>query len=361
MPGGQAAVDSGGNVKEQAKPETKIESLIRWFMESPIYAGEGRYRVYYRDAEMGPIYPEITAYGISLACLLYKKYRQERLLQRAKDCAGYLAGITPEGGLPSYDTPFLYTFDTGMFISGLFDLYEITREEIYLSAAKKNVDWLLKLFDGEKFRAIDGKGDDSRWAESESAHLVKLAIPLTKAYVVAGENQCKETCLRLLDWGRRLQKGPGNFVINEKLNRTRTHPHCYAAEGFLFAYHHLRMPEYLEAVKKAVDWLASVQNRDGSFYEWYPGGNRLTGRRVTDATAQAVRLWKILGENPVNESRGKEFLERNLTAEGGLPLARKRFSRRISTNPEVYSWPVFFYLHNLILSEGGMENAKEIF
>jgi hypothetical protein len=338
----------------------KARDLIEWFMESPIYAGGGRYRAYYHEAELGPIYPEITAYAISLACLLYKEYRLDDFLKRGKECADYLIGLVPEGGLPSYKTCFRFSFDTGMFVSGLLDLYEITREEQYLSAAKKNLGWMLKLFDGQKFKALDGQGDASLWAESESAHLVKLAIPLLKAHVMLKSDDFKNIGEALLNWGAGLQTGEGNFRINEKSGRTRTHPHCYATEGFLFAYYCLKTPQYLEVVKKSLGWLARAQTQSGAFHTWYPEKTWLTSSTANDAAAQAVRLWKILNVHLKERKKAESFLEGSRRTHDGLFLTRRRLEVWRGKGP-VYSWPTFFYLHALILPDDDMERASEIF
>ena len=82
-----------------------------------------------------------------------------------------------------------------------------------------------------------------------------------------------------------------------------SHAHCYANEGLLFAYHELGTERYLESVWKAGEWLLRIQNRDGSINmeykrRWWRMGRRMTEkifpRRVTDATAQAMRIWLIL-------------------------------------------------------------------
>ena len=108
---------------------------------------------------------------------------------------------------------------------------------------------------------------------------------------------------RLRAWVLSLQDDDGSFRATEGLSYVITHPHCYATEGLLFAHHALGTESYLAAARRAGAWLLGAQNRDGSLSIEYNRplrgiGRRVTEklfpRRVTDATAQAVRIWLAL-------------------------------------------------------------------
>ena len=341
--------------------------LASWFMNSPICLPDGRYRVYYSNAKTGPVYPEITSYALSVACLLYKKYGSEQFIEIAKKSAHYLSAIAPAGGLPSYGDDFKYTFDTGIFISGLFDLYEVSKDQKYLSEARKNLDWLSVFFDDVKFRAINGQGDPQKWAHCSAVHLAKLAIPLIKAWVFLRDERYKKAAQKLLCWAEKLQTEDGRFMISETMNETMTHAHCYATEGFFFAYHHLgaEQSSLLTTVKKSADWLARVQNKDGSFYKWYFKNSGIKDRivrlKITDATSQAVRIWKVLGVHEENIKRACRFLESNTKKDGGLILNKYKFLVFEKAASKVYSWPTFFYIHALMLPFNKIEYAGDIF
>ncbi|MBI2846564.1 MAG: hypothetical protein HYX82_01635 [Chloroflexi bacterium] len=344
-----------------------IESLIDWFLHSKIADG-GKYRAFYAGNRLWPAYPEITAYAISLSSLLYKYRGEEKFLARARECAAYLMGKSKNGGLPYYADDFVYAFDTGVFISGLFDLYDIIKDDTYLSTAKKSLDWLENLWDGEKFRAVAGEVNTLKWAHLPSIHLVKLAIPLLKGHVLLGEEKYKDMCAKLLRWGMGLQGGEGRFILNHKTEDTMLHPHCYATEGYLFAYQHLKGEEYLKVAMDAARWLASVQNSDGSLPRWYcvsrPGfTSRLRGEhtsKVTDATAQAVRIWKLLGINQEGTQRALSYLASRLR-NGGLLLSHQDNPLGWLSSSAVCSWATFFYIHAIMLPFGEIEYASELF
>lgn len=344
-----------------------IEPQIDWFLTSRIYENGG-YRAFYTGRKLGPVYPEITAYAISVASLLYKYKGDKIFLDRARECADYLISISRDGGLPYYGDDLLYTFDTGVFVSALFDLYQIAKKDIYLVAAKKSLDWLERFWDGEKFHAVDRQNNNTEWAHLPSIHLVKLAIPLLKGRNFLKDDKYERLSMDLLNWGMKFQQEDGRFILNDTTTDTMVHPHCYATEGYIFAYNCLKRDEYLEVAKKSALWLASIQNGDGSFYRWYSGNKpsfenlfeRIHKSKVADATSQAVRIWKLLGTNQEGIERALTYLQAQLR-DGGLLLTQQDTLLGWVSRPQVCSWATFFYLHALMLPFGKIKYAGEIF
>jgi hypothetical protein len=348
-----------------------IEKLVQWFMYSPVY-DNGAYVAYYSSYKKGPTYPEITAYAISLSCLLYKRRGDIGSLERAEECAEYMRKISREGGIPSFSDNLLYTFDTGIYVSGLCDLYSITGKDTYLTDAKKSLDWLYSMWDGTLFSATNSIPAEKAWYHLPSVHLVKLAIPLIKASKYLGDKRYEKTALELLHHYAPLQTKTGAFKVNETSGTVMTHPHCYAVEGYLYAYHVLRDEKLLELARRGSDWLSKAQNSDGSFYRLYSverssdkeerakaGEEKL---KTSDATAQATRIWKLLGVNHQRIEKAYRYLD-NQVKNGGLMLFRKETlkGKLFSSRKPVYSWPTFFYLHSLLLPFGQIEYCHELF
>jgi hypothetical protein len=348
---------------------TDAEKLIMWFLSSPIYI-DGAYVAFYSSKSSGPPYPEITAYAISLSCILYRQTKEHRFAERAETCAEYLIKISKNGGIPSLSDNLTYAFDTGIFISSMFDLYEITRKKGYVDEAKKSLDWLDSLWNKNLFSAVDKIPEKKDWVHLPSVHLVKLAIPLIKASRLLCDNRYEKTALELLRNFGRLQNQEGAFRVNENSRIIMTHPHCYATEGFLYAYYALKLEEFLETATKASNWLKEIQNPDGSFYRQYTtdGFNdpnsklKIIGRvKTSDATAQATRIWKLLGTNQDRIMTAYRFLD-SQTEKDGLKLFSYRFPvARIISGGHVYSWPTFFYLHSLLLPFGQIEHCRDLF
>lgn len=344
-----------------------LDVLVEWFLNSPIYKNEA-YVAYYSTNKEGPVYPEITAYAISLCCILYERRREPILLERAETCAKHLKKINKNGAVPCFTDNLLYAFDTGIYISSMFDLYALTKEATYLEEAEKSLNWLLSLWDGKQFAAVNKIPEKNDWYHQPSVHLVKLVLPLMKATTCLRDEKYSKTALELLERYKHLQTGEGGFQINESSRVIMTHPHCYATEGFLYAYHISKKNKFLEIARKSSDWLCKAQNLDGSFYRCYNLGEKTEKRwrqemlKTSDATAQAIRIWKLLGVNQKGIEKAYKYLGSELK-DNGLRLLKNDSlkSKLFSWRREIYSWPTFFYIHSLLLPFGQIQYCKELF
>jgi uncharacterized protein YyaL (SSP411 family) len=337
-----------------------LNNLVNWFLYSPVFNGQA-YLEYYSPKKKGPPYPEITGYATSLSCILYERKRNSKFLDRAETCAGYMNKITRNGAVPCLRDNLLYTFDTGVYVSSLFDLYAFTKKETYLHEAEDSLKWLHSLWNSRPYAAVNNIPKNRDWYHVPSVHLAKLAIPFMKASKYLKDEKHMETAFALLDKYKKLQEDDGGFRINENSVAIMVHPHCYATEGFLYAYHISKRREFLEVAEKSSNWLCKTQNSDGSFYRWYgkgkkvKRGTKLEKVKATDATAQATRIWKILGVNREGIEKGYSYLNSEFR-DGGL-----RLYKTASTCETVCSWPTFFYIHSLVLPFGQIEYCKEIF
>jgi uncharacterized protein YyaL (SSP411 family) len=360
-----------GGLKDMKNTKDKsqlniLNELIKWFLDSQIFNGEA-YVAYYSGSKRGPIYPEITAYAISLSCILFKRTGEQKFLERAEKIATYMMSVDRQGGIPNLVDNLLYTFDTGIFISAMFDLYEITRNDAYLEQACKSINWLHSLWDGRQFLPTNKSPKKSEWYQTRSVHLVKLVIPLLKAAEYLGDEKYKSTAMLLLEEYKQLQEKDGRFRLNKDTSVTIVHPHCYATEGYLYAYYKTGKSDLLEIAYKAGNWLAKMQNSDGSLYRVYTQGSGetcvpLEKVKTSDATAQATRIWKLLGLNESNNIE-RSYAYLNSELDGGLHLFRNESLLRklfLGRRP-IYSWPTFFYIHSLMLPFGEMKYCKEIF
>ena len=349
--------------------------IYKWFLESELYDKElEAYRIFYSKRKKGPVYPEITAYAINLACILHKESGDIEFIHRAKSCAEYLLKLSKDG-LTGHSDNIKYSFDTGIFISALFDLYEVTKIGKYIEEAYIRLEWLSSYFDGEKFPAIIGNGVNKNWHNESwdkisSVHLAKLAIPFLKGFQELKHEKYKSIVLSLLNWAMKLQNDEGRFRINQHNDNTSLHPHCYAVEGFLFASQCINEGIYWKVAKKASDWLHSVQNKNGSFYQWFPKfpnrslKEKIIGKafrsKCTDVTSQAIRIWKILGEHRKNINLAYKFLEEMKINFGLSPVIRKSFFIEIREKKN-YSWPTFFYIQSRLMKFGDKSGALKIF
>jgi hypothetical protein len=344
-----------------------LNYLVEWFLNSPIYKN-GAYLEYYSSGNRGPAYPEITAYAISLSCILYKEKNEKRFLDRAEACARYMISINRDGAVPCLTDNLLYAFDTGIFISSMFDLYTLNKRDQYLDQAQKSLDWLYSLWDGKSFDAVDKVPVKKEWYHFRSVHLAKLVIPLLKASKYLESEKHESTALKLLDNYKQLQTSEGSFRVNEDSDIVMIHPHCYATEAFLYAYCFSKRNEFLEIARKSSDWLSKIQNADGSFYRCYDGKggnedrNAKAEQKTSDAAAQATRIWNFLGANQTGIEKAYKYLNSELKNNGLRLIKNSSFKNRLfSRQRAVYSWPTFFYIHSLMLPFGHINKCKDIF
>lgn len=341
----------------------KLDELINWYLNSPIYK-DGQYLAFYSRRNRGPIYPEITAYSISLSCILHARRGDPQFLKRAERAAAFMEKIRVNGGVPSFSDSLSYVFDTGIFVSGVLDLYALTNKEQYLRAAEESLQWILRLWEEKPYSSTSEIPEEPAWHHLPGVHLAKLAIPFIKASKYSGNKEYEDVATEILGKFKNLQTPEGAFRISDVSNIIVTHPHCYSTEGFLYAYHKLQNLEYLEIAKKASNWLSNVQNSDGSLYQSYTTTKmKLREERIktSDATAQATRVWKLLGVFPERIEKSYNFLD-SMLSNGGLLLKKNSLANMLSNwNSRIYSWPTFFYIHSLVLPFGKMEFCTEIF
>jgi len=273
--------------------------------------------------------------------------------------------INVNGAIPYTNSDLYYTFDTGIYISSLFDLYEITKDENILYDAEKSLSWLISQWDGNYFSAVNKKPLYEEWYHQSSVHLTKLAIPLLKASTYMQNSEYAKITHKLLDNYCKLQFKAGNFQINEYNSLTMSHPHCYATEAYLYAYYYTKNEKYLNIVKRASEWLRNNQNQDGSLYRiYYDDNDKVLNKyhiKTSDATAQAIRIWKLLGINYEEIEKAYSYLSKQV--KGGLRLLNKdSLKYRVFTwRRKIYSWPTFFYIHSLLLPFGQIKYCKELY
>ena len=148
---------------------------------------------------------------------------------------------------------------------------------------------------------------------------------------------------------------------------TMAHPHCYATEGYLYAYYVTGNKEFRDVAFRAGDWLSKMQNKDGSIYRTYYSEEKEEPHqtreklKTSDATAQATRIWKLLSTNGDNIERAYRYLNSEL--KGGLRLFRNEspVEKLLSWRRPVYSWPTFFFIHSVSLPFGELDYTRELF
>jgi uncharacterized protein YyaL (SSP411 family) len=319
-----------------------ITAAIKWLSESnirnqdeqkPSFGGINN-GYFWKDKTYQYVYNEITGYAVNAFLNMHKWLNDEKYLQYSKNAADYLisqqekntnafeyGGIAHSLILPDLKKlNYYYSFDNAIILHSLINLFKITNEKKYYDVCLDIGDWLLKMQkeDGSfhsHYEANDKIKEhqyDEFFFDDGCLH-VKNAIGLMYLNHITDGDLYYNAGLKVCDWGKRLQGRDGIFWANKRKKYAFTHAHCYATEGYLYAYYLSKKQKYLNIAKKAGDALIKLQNNDGSLFRIYK--NKITMKRrnenyrlsisrwrhekrypwkTIDATSQAARIWILL-------------------------------------------------------------------
>ncbi len=297
--------------------DTPVRRAIDWLLRSgvQVVSDDERHHggfVSWYDAqtESKPyVYSEITGYLTTLMCALYARTQDRRYLESARaagdwlvrtahpECGGFrcLWPLTPSRFDYKFDQ--IYTFDTGVIVSGLVDLYRASGEARYLAAAVTASDWLLRVMakPGGAFAPVylpdtgEKPETDKEWSLCSGAYHTKVAIGLINLYAATGIERYRQAAVAACDFALGFQQADGRFVTFPGDGGTNSHPHAYAAEGLWVVGSLLGRDDYMQASARATGWLLSVQAPDGMIPRHWHAGQLLYHERV-DVLGQTLRL-----------------------------------------------------------------------
>jgi hypothetical protein len=323
--------------------DNHIEAAVKWLCESdiinkdPLHDSFGGINNGYlwRDKKYQYVYNEITGYAINTFIAMHRWLGKQEYLQYAKDAAGYLINMQAKGSnaiesggighslaLPNLSrVNKYYSFDNAVILHGMTSLYRITKDEKYHRACLQIGEFLLKMQkpDGSFYSYYDADGEviaheaHEFFFDNGCLH-VKNAIGLMHLGLLSKVERYAHAGAKVCDWGKSLLAKDGLFWANTRKKYVFTHAHCYATEGYLYAYFLTGKPEYLEIAQKAGNALLDRQNQDGSLYRIYKNKllmkNQYDDRfrmsfkrwrnekklpwKTIDATSQAARIWGLL-------------------------------------------------------------------
>ncbi len=382
------------------------ESATKWLLESEIrnsnekhFETFGSINNYYNThGKTCPYaYTEITAYSVELFLDLYSRTQDPRYLQYAKLAGDWIIRMQYQGdderALGSFfyhytipDGPKStksYTFDAGICIGALSELYRKTSDQKYLKAATAGANWLTSRMqnpDGAFSPSYDLQTQKTtvnqrhhllpsflstrfNWYETSGIHHSKIVIGLLKTHEVnSGAENLLSSAKQLIRWTLSQQESTGQFKINPHNEWTFTHTHCYATEGLLFAYSKLGDEQCASAADRACSWLATLQKSNGSIPDWI---RNTTATPTIDlsAVAQAIRLWCISYKLTCNEqyrksiNKSKNYLLNMQDSSGGFHLTRVEIGPLSYRLPRLYSWSTIFAIHAFNLMDD-LENNE---
>jgi len=259
------------------------------------------------------VYSEITGYGMTKLIYLYNRFGYKILLERAELAADWIlknalhnsGGILTRNYLEvddnasgySFDSGFVYTFDTGMVLYGLTSVYNATKNNKYLEAAKKIADFLVlraQKNDGSFYAYYDSKNNKfiseyKKWSTQSGSFHAKIAIGLVDLYLITGNELYKQGAIKICDFAFLLQQSNGRFVSFLDNGGTYMHPHIYTCEGLTFVGVKLGESRFVTSACKGIYWTIDNMQKNGGVPCSFVNNNFNFNERV-DTSSQALRL-----------------------------------------------------------------------
>jgi len=305
--------------RSRLDPESVSVALRRWLFSGRCQSASGAYCAW-RDAETGQLafeYPEINGYLLTFAAGLPDLEPVEAAA--ARRAADWLLRRLAVGDLSArtgWDGGAVYTFDLAMIATGLLSFGRRFGGE-YVERGIELVDFLEdEIRAGGRLPAV-ARGPAAAhtgWAVQGRAHLLKvvqcflLVDELSDSTLVGLAQQLIEESIAL--------QGPdGRFVTRPDDELTMLHPHLYALEGLWIWGTACSTPWALERARAGVEWVLKTQLASGGFPRFVRVAGGELGPEQADATAQAVRLARLVGAPEPALARALAWLGKATTGE----------------------------------------------
>ncbi len=166
----------------------------------------------------------------------------------------------------------------------------------------------------------------------------KVIIPFVQAFELTGNEKyliaAKAIGNYIID---AFQDKKGAFRLIEYIKyQNRVHYHCYAVEGLIELYNKVKDNKYHNSIKRGADFLLGIQKENGGFFYELPGDKQVMWEDPPPA-AQAIRIWLFLYEM----TKEKDYLEASRKAIEYLKIIqyRLRVGRLYGGLPPIVPYP----------------------
>jgi uncharacterized protein YyaL (SSP411 family) len=385
-----------------------IELAVDWLLYSKIHNLDfANSKIYgslndYYDLLKGTCphaYTEITAYGAELFVDLYERTNDLRYLENANIAGNWIISMQnlrkDTNAVGSFSRNFslakeqnssrAYSFDAGICIGALVELYRKTGDYKFFEAASKGADWLISVMqnpDGsfkpfydyktKSFSSLEKKycflprqiKVRTNWWERSGAYHCKNVIGLLKLHSISNESRLEYAARKLCQWTMSQQDPTGSFRVHSQSRSAFTHTHCYATEGLICASEYFGDKQLLSAAMNAASWLVRLQKLYKRIPAWLHNG-RPSFDNDSSSLAQAIRILGVLANLKSNKlhcarthimAMLENLLKMQCTrtgdpdALGGFYLMETGSNLLKMKLPRLYSWSTMFSVHALLLS-----------
>jgi uncharacterized protein YyaL (SSP411 family) len=297
----------------------RIDLAKRWLLNSGIQnigndeKTNGGFNAWYdiSKKDYSFIYPEITGYGITTFLFMIQTLDKDFLIKRAKmaanwlikncqdKCGGFKVRYIKDNEKYRFEN-LIYIFDTGIIVFALSNLFEITKDKIYLQSAERAANFLIKsqkengLFYACYNLEINQFLDIAdKWSTQSGSFHAKVAMGLIKLWKITRNESYRKSAKIACRAALKFQDISGRFITYRDNKGTHLHPHFYSAEGLLYTGIELKDEILIKSAVKACKWALNNQLGDGGLPSIFVDGQFIAYERA-DILAQALRMSTIL-------------------------------------------------------------------
>jgi hypothetical protein len=184
-------------------------------------------------------------------------------------------------------------------------LYLKHAEEIALFLIKNTVNEVgafYPIFDHQTQQPIEM---NDKWSRQSGGYHAKGLMGLLKLYDLTHNEIYLTAAKRLHEWTLDSQQNTGRFVTQDNERSSHLHPYLYTLEGLLYFAIHQSCEKTFNAVEKSAKWILDHQNQRGGFSAYFIKNEFLPFERV-DINAQFLRVAAILN----HQGRMKDQIEK---------------------------------------------------
>jgi hypothetical protein len=311
---------------------------VNWLLCSDIRIKDGQNKgALFGWKNMNPksfpfIYSEITGYAITSFSWIYSSLRNNLALQAARESADWilrnmqsnlLVARPPASGIePNELSEVFYSFDNGMIIIGLVNLYKLTKNVENLVLAEKMSQTLIgRFFDGEKLTARLDKSFNQmtteninglvKWSTISGGYHAKLSLAFLELSRLTKDPTYSQVSNSICDYAIKMQGSGGRFVTNPGSGTVYLHPHLYTCEGLIYSGIMQSNKEHYSVGLKGVLW--AIEQAESSKAGGLCANTESNAVEQSDCTAQLVRLLILCRsqlENIINSTKLDNVIQR---------------------------------------------------
>ena len=367
----------------KSKLISPVDLAADWMLSSGIQSNEGGFYAWYDLAKKSPsfIYSEITGYAITALLFLKNIYNDDTYLEKARKAASWINNyaLLKQGAvktrlyendssadkLYSFSGENIFSFDLGMVLYGMINLYKSTKEKIFLESCVKMADFLLdKMYKNDgSFHAIYNVNTEKaheffdKWSNQSGSFHSKLGLGLVDMFDVTKNKKYIDAARAICEYALNKQEASGRFITNFADKTTNLHPHCYSTEGLLYVGSYLKSEKFINAAKKAVIWIFDNIS-GGKIDELYnPKTNNFNKFQRVDALSQSLRLGVIFEMDRKKLGALKDFILEHQYLKGD---SNQIGGFLYSKNTEhINCWSTMFALQALAIYENNQFISKD--